>query len=348
MIKNFQRFLNLPDQAKFDVYESTAGQIETSPAHVEKDFWVCLVLEILFNHLPEGHPKLLFKGGTSLTKAFGLIRRFSEDIDVTVFRDSLGFSGDNDPTLVKDLSNNKRRALFDKLQAECSEYIQGELQAALANKFDELKADCQITPDPSDISGQTLFVEYPTLYQKAGGYVQPRVKLESGARSALEPNRNGTVTPYIAMEFPEWSFEVDGIRVFSPERTYLDKLLILHGAHCGYRDAGRLPKEGHRISRHYYDIAVITSTEVGQSALLNTTLLDDVRKHNLIAFRQSWKKLDEAVPGTMRLVPQNELSELVEEDYHLMRNMIFGDRPDFGWIINQISHAESIVNRVEH
>ena len=88
MIKDFQRFLNLPEQVKFDAYESTARQIETLPAHVEKDFWVCLVLEILFNYLPEGHPKLLFKGGTSLTKAFGLIHRFSEDIDVTVFRDS--------------------------------------------------------------------------------------------------------------------------------------------------------------------------------------------------------------------------------------------------------------------
>ena len=93
----FASFLALPEQDRRDVFTAASRRLGTAPDYVEKDFWVCLVLNLLFNALPEGHPKLLFKGGTSLSKAFGLIRRFSEDIDVVVHRDALGFAGDRDP-----------------------------------------------------------------------------------------------------------------------------------------------------------------------------------------------------------------------------------------------------------
>ena len=101
------------------------------------------------------------------------------------------------------------------------------------------------------------------------------------------------------------------IRVLAPERTYWAKLLILHGVHCGYRDAQRLPADKDRISRHYYDVALITATETGGSALSNIDLLDAVRNHNLIAFRQAWKQFEEAVPGSVRLVPQAELRTVI-------------------------------------
>ena len=116
-------------------------------------------------------------------------------------------------------------------------------------------------------------------------YVAPRVRIEAGARSALDPSLNCTIIPYIADELPGWSFDVGAIRAIAPERTYWEKLLILHGAHCGYRDAQRLPADKDRISRHYCDVAMITATEIGRSALSNIDLLDAVRNHNLIAFR---------------------------------------------------------------
>ena len=325
--------------------ERRRARLDTLPGYVEKDFWVCLVLDALFNRRPEGHPRLLFKGGTSLSKAFGLIERFSEDIDLVVFRDGLGFEGDRDPTVATDLSNKQRAVLFKDLGAACRGYIRGALRTALASRIDKLATDCQIVPDESH-DGQTLFIEYPTLFPSSEvTYVAPRVKIEAGARSALDPSRECTVTPYIANELPGWPFASGGLRVIAPERTYWEKLLILHGTHCQYRETGGLPADKARISRHYYDVAVITATEVGQAALVDTDLLDAVRNHNLVAFRQRKKRFEEAVPGLMRLVPQPELRAMIERDYRAMQGMILGDSPDFLWVMDQLRYAEAAINR---
>lgn len=341
----FKSFLALPEQDRRDVFEAAAARLDTLQSHVEKDFWVCLVLETLFNRLPEGHPRLLFKGGTSLSKAYGLIDRFSEDIDLVVFRDGLGFEGERDPTVASNLSNKKRTALFKELGVVCRGYIREGLGTALAERIRELSADCRVVPDEGDVDAQTLFFEYPTLFPSGQvTYVAPRVKIEAGARSALTPCRDCKVTPYIADEFPGWSFESRCIRVIAPERTFWEKLLILHGAQCGYRHSGRLPAEKDRISRHYYDVAVITATEVGRSALVDLDLLDAVRDHNLVAFRQAWKRFEEAVPGSLSLVPQAELRTVIERDYGAMQGMILGEAPDFGWVMNQLRHVEAVIN----
>ena len=345
MSGDYKSFLSLPEQDRRDVFEAAASRLDTLPGYVEKDFWVCLVLDALYNWLPKGHPRLLFKGGTSLSKTFGLIDRFSEDIDLVVHRDGLGFEGERDPTVASNLSNKRRAALFKELKAACSGYIQGDLQTALTRRIDEIAEGCHVGPDENDVDQQTLFIEYPTLYPSSDvAYVLPRVRIEAGARSALEPSLSCTVSPYVAHELPDWSFDVGGIRVIAPERTYWEKLLILHGVHCGYRDTQRLPANKDRISRHYYDAAMITATDRGQSALSNVALLDAVRTHNLIAFRQAWKRFEEAVPGSVRLVPQAELHAVIERDYGAMQGMILGDVPDFGWIMEQLQHAESTIN----
>lgn len=159
--ESFERFLALRDQDRKDVFEATADRFDTLPNYVEKDFWVCLVLDALYNRLPEGHPRLLFKGGTALSKAFGLIRRFSEDIDLVVYREGLGFGADRDPTSPEGLSNKKRKTLFDELSAACGTYISGDLAKALAPLLDER---CRILPDEESGDLQTLLIEYPSLY----------------------------------------------------------------------------------------------------------------------------------------------------------------------------------------
>ena len=338
-------FLSLEEQDQRDVFEATAARLDTLPSYVEKDFWVCLVLDTLYNRLPDGHPRLLFKGGTSLSKAFDLIRRFSEDIDVVVYRDGLGFEGERDPTIAGNLSNKKRNALFKELREACSNYILGDLKVELASLIDQITEGCDVGSDEDDVNRQTLWIEYPTLYSGSDmAYVAPRVRIEAGARSALDPSLTCTVTPYVADELPDWSFAVGNIRVIAPERTYLEKLLILHGVHCGYRDAQRLPTDRDRISRHYYDVAMITATETGRSALPDIELLDAVRNHNLTAFRQAWKRFEEAIPGSVRLVPQPDLRPVIERDYGAMQGMILGDVPDFGWVMEQLQHAEAAIN----
>ena len=342
---DFESFLSFSEHDRRDVFEAAASRLDTLPGYVEKDFWVCLVLDVLFNRRPDGSPNLLFKGGSSLSKVFGLIERFSEDIDLVVFRDGLGFEGERDPTAGSNLSNRKRTVLFKELRAACSGYVRGDLRTALSSRIDETAEGCHVLPDDADVDEQTLLIEYPTLYpSRTVPYVAPRVKVEAGARSAFDPSQDCGVTPYIADELPEWSFDVDGIRVIAPQRTYWEKLLILHGAHCGYRDGRRLPADRDRISRHYYDVAMITAAEIGRSALGNVDLLDAVRNHNLVAFRQAWKRFEEAVPGSLHVVPQGKLRTVIERDYAAMQDMILGDAPDFVWVMDQLQEAEAEIN----
>ncbi|MDE2848108.1 MAG: nucleotidyl transferase AbiEii/AbiGii toxin family protein [Gemmatimonadota bacterium] len=345
MIDDYASFFSFHTQDRRDVFEAAARRLNTLPSYVEKDFWVCLVLDLLFNQLPDRHPKLLFKGGTSLSKAFGLINRFSEDIDLVVFRDGLGFVGDRDPTISQNLSNKKRTVLFGELRSACSNYVCGDLQTDLKDCIAEIVKGCEVTPDDSDVGGQTLYVKYPTVYPNADvEYVEPRIRIEAGARSALDPNTSCSVTPLIAVEIPDRSFCVGGIRTITPERTLWEKLLILHGLHCGYRDEQRLPTDRDRFSRHYYDCTMILQTETGRNALSDFELLTAVREHNLIAFRQAWRRLEEAVPGTLRFVPQPDLLKVIKRDYAAMEGMILGDVPEFDWIVETLVQAEKSVN----
>ncbi len=196
-------------------------------------------------------------------------------------------------------------------------------------------------------AGPAPAAAYPTLYPSTEiSYVLPRVKLEAGARSALDPNATASVTPYIAEELTDgWSFAVDNVHVIAPQRTYLEKLLILHGAFCGHRDEGRVPADSDRISRHYYDVAMITGTEIGHAALADDGLLAAVREHNLIAFRQAWKKFEEATPGSICVVPAAELRAAIEDDYAAMQGMMLGEAPPFDWIMAQLQLAEDAINR---
>ena len=124
--------------------------------------------------------------------------------------------------------------------------MRADLKAALAASIGAMADGCNVVPDEDD--GQTLLVEYPSLYPGGGDvYVSPRVKIEAGARSALDPSTTRAVTPYVAGELPDWSFRVANVATLAPERTFWEKLLILHGLHCGYRDAGRLPADKDRI-----------------------------------------------------------------------------------------------------
>lgn len=337
-----EQFLALGEQDKRDVFDASAERLDTLSTYIEKDLWVCHVLDVLYNGRPKGQPRLLFKGGTSLSKAFGAIRRFSEDIDIVVFREDLGFTGDRDPTAT-DLSKKKRRALADELKETASAFIRNELASTLSSLF----PTCDIVEDPDDGDHLTLLVQYPSLYDKAGdGYVQPRVKIEGGARSALDPHNAQTITPYIQAELPDWSWQIDNLLTLAPERTLLEKALILHGWHCGYRDENRLPEDRHRLSRHYYDVAQMGPTEIADRAVSDTSLLENVREHNRRFFNRAWMKFEEAVPGSICLTPQDALRQKLDTDYAAMQGMILGDSPPFDEIIQEIDALEGRLNQI--
>ena len=123
---DYAKIIASPTSDRLDLFLATANRLGAPVGNIEKDFWICWTLDALYHRLPHGGPRLLFKGGTSLSKAFGLIERFSEDIDVTVFRDDLDQAASVEE--LEALSNTKRRAKLDAIRDACRAYITGPLR----------------------------------------------------------------------------------------------------------------------------------------------------------------------------------------------------------------------------
>ena len=133
--------------------------------------------------------------------------------------------------------------------------------------------------------------------------------------------------------------------MIAAERTFWEKALILHGIHCGYRDEKRKPGENNLISRHYYDVAMMRDRTEGLKAVRNTSLLAKVREHKLTLFKRSWEKLEEAKPGSVRVMPQDEIKDELAKDYAAMSGMMFGKPPDFEWVLDEIAKLEDAINK---
>ncbi len=335
-------FLDYPEDDRRDLFEATADDLDTLSTYIEKDFWVCLTLDALYNGLPAGRPRLLFKGGTSLSKVFQVINRFSEDVDIVVFPEDLGFTGERDPTSPS-LSGRSRRRLAEELMTAASDHICDQLRTDLQNVL----PSCTIDIDQDDNERSTLLVQYPALHgQVEDAYVWPRVKIEGGARSALTPHAAQTIEPYVASRLPQADCSIGGILTLDAKRTFWEKALILHAWHCGHRDEGRVPEDRHRLSRHYYDVAMMATTNIADAALADLPLLDRVRRHNLMFFSSAWKKFAEAVPGSLRLLPQEGLRNALEQDYAAMTGMILGAAPEFQTIMSQLEALQSRIDEL--
>jgi hypothetical protein len=243
MNESFQRFLMLSVDDRRDVFEAAAESLDTRATYIEKDFWVSVILDILYNGSTQQHPRILFKGGTSLSKVYGLIQRFSEDVDFTIFSEDLGFESDRDPNNLR-LSKKKREKLSDEIIEKTSEYICGSLKSDLEQAIVRLSAECSIAIDTNDKDRSTLLLRYPSLFDN-DEYVQPTVKLEGGGRSAVDPHQKHSIEPLISpiLKDKDWDFSVPNIITIDAQRTFWDKVFILHGLHYGYRDENRVPSD---------------------------------------------------------------------------------------------------------
>lgn len=314
-------------------FDTTAARLGTVSQNIEKDFWVCWTLDALFNGLKGDGPRLLFKGGTSLSKGFGLINRFSEDIDVTVFRDDIG-----ELATIEDLSavsGKKRRARLDAIKAACQNYVNGPLRSKLTTILsDRLQAAgvvasaARIEADDSNPDGQTLLVWYPPA-TPLSNYVRAAIKIESGAKSALDPNTNVSIKPYVDDDLPALDLTVSAVRTVEPERTFWDKVVILHGLRRWFDRRGELRGGGQRISRHYYDLHRLAESPAGADAIKDKALGADRVAHARMFFDRSDFDLASASTGSFALAPHDEMVERLRLDYRAMRGMIFGDPPPF-------------------
>ena len=344
----FDEVLAAGSDAMLSAFDTTALRLGTASQNIEKDFWVCWALDALFNGLKEGGPRLLFKGGTSLSKGFGLINRFSEDIDVTVFRDDIG-----EPATIEELdalSGKKRRARLEAIKDACQTYINGPLRAELMVILQkQLRAAgldagaARVEADDTDPDGQTLLIWYPAATPRSD-YVRAAIKIESGAKSALDPNSEVPIKPYVDDDLPALDLTVPAVRTVDPERTFWDKVVILHGLRRWFDKRGELRGGGQRVSRHYYDLHLLAGGRVGEAAIADTALGVDCVAHARMFFNRPDFDLASAAPGSFALSPHNEMIEQLRIDYRAMQGMIFGDPPGFEAVLESISSLETRLN----
>lgn len=323
----------------------TANRLGTPIGNVEKDFWVCWTLDTLFNGRDSG-PRLLFKGGTSLSKGFGLIRRFSEDVDVTVFRDDLGqhYSFEQ----LEGMSRKKRDRALDAIKAACEQYINGELleqltaiTASTAERANLPPDQLVVEPNPDD--SQSLLIRYPTVAPD-DAYIAKAVKIESGAKSALDPNSVKPIVPYCSEDLPDLDLTVPNVTVVDAERTFWDKVVILHGRRRWFEIRGNLLGGGHRVSRHYYDVHQLMASDVGKRAAKDLDLGADCVAHARMFFNRPAFDLETAHPPTFTLTPEGDMHDELRRDYAAMSGMIFGDAPPFEAIIESVVDLEYAIN----
>lgn len=339
----YRQVITAPPGDRLDLFLSAANRLGTPVGNVEKDFWVCWTLNALYHRRPSGGPRLLFKGGTSLSKAYGLIHRFSEDIDVTVFRDDLGETASIAD--LQALSNKKRQVKLNAIRDACRAYVTGPLREALS---DMLHADTgglgRIEIDDADPDGQTLLVWYPEVEPRDDTYVRPAVRIESGAKSALDPNQPALVRPYVADEASELGLDIPDVTTIQAGRTFWDKIVIAHGLRRWYERRGVLRQEGQRVSRHYYDLHCLLGSETGESALSDRRLATECVEHARMFFNRPDFDLASAAPGSFAVRPVEGMLDALGRDYASTTAMIFGDAPPFDDVLASIEALDSAVN----
>ncbi len=304
---------------------------------VEKDFWVCWTLKSLFA-LPGEQPKLTFKGGTSLSKAYGIIDRFSEDIDVATDPQFFIDRGIADPE-ERDITNSQRKKRMERLDAACAAYIGEQLLPRLRAQIAERLAGEEgwdLRLDSSDPN--TLLFHYPKSDRgRAYGYLRDTVKIELGWRAKPAPSEMKTIEPYLA-DIPMLLNESQLVcTVLSPDRTFWEKVTALHAE--SFRD-----KPKRFFSRHYSDVAAMLRTRIGLDASRDVSMLDDVRVFKSIYYHAAWAHYDLAVPGSLVIVPGDARIREIEADYRDMQQMFLHEPPSFGAVIGQLAEFETKIN----
>lgn len=339
-----ESFIRLPDAERRVYCEQAAARLGLPAASIEKDFWVCWTLRILFG-LPDWGSHLTFKGGTSLSKGWQLIERFSEDIDVVIDRDALGFGGSAGPEHAPRGKQRKNR--LKALKATCQLRIQAELQPALKRSLalalpPERTGTIEQAPAEEDPDQQTLLFLYPTMFADSLEYLRPMVKIELGARSDTEPSDSPIIRPYLADVFPDVITDAAfPVRTVAPRRTFWEKAFLLHEETFRPRDKPRKRP----LARHYYDVWRLITKGVAAQALGDAGLFDRVAEHRQIFFRQNWVDYTTFHRGMLRLLPPDHQLAEWEQDYNAMRGeMFFGEVPTFAEVLRVVGEFERQFN----
>lgn len=329
------RFYQLPGSDKVEILRQTGEQAGLPAYAVEKDWWVVQTLTVLFGL--EIGPYLVFKGGTSLSKAWGLIGRFSEDIDLAVDRSFFGFAGD--------LSKNQRT----KLRKEANTYITTVIYPRLERSFRESGLTA-VTVELEEIKSSDqdpviINIHYPFVIESPG-YLLPRIQIEIGCRSLHEPHTMRPILSLVDEVFPNLSFSLSPVQIpaVNPERTFLEKMFLLHEEFQRPNEKRRV----NRLSRHLYDVFLLAQTPFADKALDNQELYQTIVHHRQTFTRLGGVDYSFHQPSTVNPIPPQSHWKDWEADYRTMREqMIYGASPGFKELILGVEELRKRMNTLE-
>ena len=321
------------------IISNTAANVGLHEAIIEKDFWVCFMLDYLFHKSPWGE-HFAFKGGTSLSKAYHAIKRFSEDIDLILDWRLLGYELTepwNERSRTKQsLFNKEANQLTAKLlKMDFLPRMNGDLgkligcQNCLSIAEDIDNKDCE----------QTVIFRYPKAFTVDS--ILPEIRLEFGALAVWTPLEEKTITPIIGEQYPQIFTQLNTqIRTTAVERAFWEKATILH------REANR-PENSPmpmRYARHYYDLYCLYNSPYRDTIFSSLDLLKQVSEFKNKFYYNSWAGYSEAWPGTFKLTPSAHNLERLRKDYQDMRAMIYGKYPAFEELMEAMANIEAEIN----
>jgi len=338
-----ERFLDLSQEERADILNTQADRLGRIAFVLEKDAWVCWVLERLFS-MP-GRLNMAFKGGTALSKVYGVIDRFSEDIDVTLdYRDlqahfeDKGFDKAFDP-----LTAGVSRSKADRFMAALKDGLCTHVHGVVVPYFRaELNHAFELGPESVEVdgAGENVRIHYPSVFAEHD-YLKKSVLIEFGGRNLAEPQEPQTICSYAAVGLPSLVFPEACVMVLSPSRTFWEKATLIH-AECGRES---LERRVDRLSRHWYDLALLADHAIGTKALgEDRCLLEAVVRHKRVFYRAKHADYDACLAGKLRLVPKGALLKGLRADYEGMQDMIFGKVLAFEEVIKRLRALEAQIN----
>ena len=324
-------FFKLPETQQRLVLQQTSVQKNLPVQAVEKDLWVTSILQILFSIPCSSY--FVFKGGTSLSKVYGLINRFSEDVDMAIDRTLFGLDGDLTKKKVKDLRKKSSVFVRDDL------FLQ--LKTAIENS--ELTSLCTVEPEPDGEGDatypepRTIFVRYKSLFLDEIDYLLPEVKIEIGSRSLIEPTEDAFVRSMVEESFPAiTTIHNVKIRTAVAEKTFLEKSFLLHELFSSKKEI-----DAKRRSRHIYDLYMMTQKGIALQAVKNDELWNTIHHHRAMLTSLSDVDYTPDVRDRIHLVPPAELLKNWEFDYKKMaETMIYGNAPTFSELLDCMGKLE--------
>ena len=319
----------LSNEERKELFAETAGQMGVHPSIIEKDFWVVWLLDKIFSDRTLKNI-LMFKGGTSLSKVYNLIGRFSEDIDLILdWREVT----DEDPQRDRG-SKNKQVKFNEKINKEALQYIEESLLPVLSKLVYPI---CQCEIDYSN--PYNIIVTYPRTFDNT--YLRSEVLLEIGPLASWQPSNQFEIESYAAQYFPKiFQRAKCKVNAIEAKRTFWEKATILHQE--ANRDESKYMPE--RYSRHYYDLACMAKSSVKTEALSDLQLLEQVVDFKRKFYPASWAKFEEAKPGSLKLVPPDYRIKELEVDYRAMEQMIFDKELSFEEILEILQELENEIN----